>query len=164
MRIAATVELNLEPNPGFRAEETEESAHQAAPGRGPRRGRILIMDDESHVREIMRRQLAIFGYEVADAVHGEEAVSVFRQALEARRPFDVVILDLMVDGGWGGERTLPELAKLDPGVKALVCSGSLSGPAAEYRRKGFCGVLSKPYGMKDLRGAVEAAIQSQNGA
>ena len=160
MRIAATVELNLEPRCGFRAEKTEESAHPAASGRGPRRGRILIMDDDPLVRETMRRQLAIFGYEVADVVHGEEAVSVFRQALEARRPFDVVILDLMVPGGWGGERTLPELTKLDPGVKALVCSGSLSGPTAEYERKGFCGVLSKPYAIGDLRGAVEAALQS----
>ena len=94
------------------------------------------MDDERLVREIMRRQLAICGYEVTAAVHGEEAVNAYRQALEAGRPFDAVILDLLVAAGWGGERTLVELLRLDPGVKALVCSGSLSGPEAHYREEG----------------------------
>jgi DNA-binding NtrC family response regulator len=163
MRIAATVELNLEPPSGSGAEKTEESAHLAASGRGPRRARILIMDDDRQMRELMHRQLAIFGYEVATAVHGEEAVSVFHRALETGRPFDAVLLDLQVAGGWGGERTLPELVRLDPGVKALVCSGSLSGPVSEYERKGFCGVLSKPYAIEDLRAAVEAALLSPGG-
>jgi hypothetical protein len=36
----------------------------------------------------------------------------------------------MVADGWGGERTLDELLKLDPEVKALVCSGSLDRPKA----------------------------------
>ncbi len=158
MRIAATVGLSLEPRSGPGAERTEESAHVAAPGRGPRRGRILIMDDDRMVRETMCRQLAIFGYEVVAAVRGEDAVSAYRQARESGRPFDAVILDLMVPDGWGGEQTLSELLKLDPCVKALVCSGSLSGLVADYQRKGFCGVLSKPYAMGELRGVVEAAF------
>ena len=160
MRIAAAVGLSLEPRSGFGYERTEESAHIAAPGRGPRLGKILIMDDDRMVRETMRRQLAIFGYEVATAVHGEDAVSVYRQAREAGQPFDAVILDLMVANGWGGEQTMSELLKLDPDVKALVCSGSLSGPVADYKRKGFCGVLNKPFDMKELCGMVEAALQA----
>jgi len=138
--------------------QTEESAHIAAPGRGPRRGKILIMDDDRMVRETMRRQLAIFGYEVAATGHGEDAVSSYRQASEAGQPFDAVILDLLVSEGWGGEQTLSELLKLDPGVRALACSGSLSGPVGDYERKGFCGVLSKPYAMGELRGVLEAAF------
>ena len=61
MRIDVTVGLSLEPSSGPGAERTEESVHLAAPGRGPRRGRILIMDDDRMVLETMRRQLAIFG-------------------------------------------------------------------------------------------------------
>jgi two-component system, cell cycle sensor histidine kinase and response regulator CckA len=160
LRIDVTVELSLEPCPDSGVERTEESAHLAAPGRGRRKGRILIMDDDRMVRETMRRQLAIFGYEVATAAHGEDAVIAYRQARETGQPFDAVILDLMVDNGWGGEQTLSELQKLDPGVKALVCSGSLAGPVADYERKGFCGVLSKPYAMGELRGVVEAALPS----
>jgi len=160
MRIAATVELNLEPPCDFRAEETEESAHQAASGRGPRRGRILIMDDESQVREIMYRQLAICGYEVMAAVHGEEAVKAYSQALEAGRPFDAVILDLLVANGWGGERTLDELLRLDPGVRALVCSGTLAGPRKHYEKKGFRGFIGKPYTLAELRGELETVLSA----
>lgn len=160
MRITATVGLSLDPgsNSGRGAGRSEESAHLAAPGRGPRRGRILIMDDDRLVRETMRRQLAICGYEVTAAEHGEEAVSAYRQAREEGRPFDVVILDLMVPTGWGGEQTLVELLKLDPGVKALVCSGTLEGPKAHYEKKGFRGVLGKPYSLADLRGEVETVL------
>jgi len=161
MRIAVTVGLNLEPRSGPRTEMTDESEQLAASGRGPRLGRILIMDDDRMVRETMHRQLAICGYEVAAAVHGEDAVSAYRQARDAGRPFDAVILDLMVDAGWGGEQTLAELRELDPGVKALVCSGSLEGPRAHYEKKGFCGILGKPYSLADLRGQVEAMLLSQ---
>ena len=37
-------------------------------------------------------------------------------------------------------------------VKALVCSGSLEGPEAHYEKKGFSGVIGKPYSLDDLRG------------
>jgi len=135
-----------------------ESSCLAASGRGRRLGRILIMDDSRVVRETMHRQLAVLGYEVVASVDGKEAHEVFRQAHGSGRPFDAVILDLMVPDGWGGERTLSELRKLDPGVKALVCSGSLTNPAAHYRRLGFCGVLSKPYALGELRQVVAAAL------
>ena len=163
MQISATVGLNLEPRSDSRSEQTEESAHIAAPGRGPRRGRILIMDDDRMVRETMRRQLAICGYEVTAAVHGEDALSAYLQAREEGRPFDAVILDLMVPTGWGGEQTLDELLRLDPEVKALVCSGSLEGPKAHYEKKGFRGVLGKPYSLSDLRGMLEAVLPAQAG-
>lgn len=158
MRIDVTVGLSLEPRSGSRPERTEESAHLAAPGRGPRRGRVLIMDDDRMVRETMYRQLAICGYEVVAAVHGEDAVSTYQQALEARRPFDAVILDLQVETGWGGERTLCELRRLDPEVKAIVCSGSLEGRGEHYEKQGFRGVIAKPYTLGELRGQVEAVL------
>jgi len=161
MQIEVTVGLDLELRSGYRAEQTEESAQIAAPGRGPRRGRILIMDDEKMVRETVRRQLVICGYDVAVAVHGEDAVSAYRQEREAGRPFDVVILDLKVADGWGGEQTLVELLRLDPGVKALVCSGTLAGPKTHYEKKGFCGVIGKPYSLADLRAQLEAVLLSQ---
>lgn len=165
MQIAVTVGLNLEPSSGFRAEKTEksgESQNPAVSGRGPRRGRILIMDDDRMVRETMHRQLAICGYEVVAAAHGEDAVGAYRQARDAGRPFDAVILDLMVDGGWGGEQTLVEILKFDPGVKALVCSGSLEEPKVHYEKKGFRGVLGKPYSLADLRDHVETMLLSED--
>ena len=43
-------------------------------------------------------------------------------------------------------------------MKALVCSGTLDGPKAHYEKKGFRGVLGKPYSLADLRGEVEAVL------
>lgn len=119
------------------------------------------MDDDRLVRETMHRQLAICGYEVVASADGQEAVQAYREARAAGRPFDAVILDLLVVAGWGGEQTLQELRKLDPSVKALVCSGTLVGSEADYAKKGFRAVLSKPYSLGDLRDLMEAALLPQ---
>lgn len=163
MKIEGMVGIHCDQSQPEPADGCGDAVQLAARGRGPRRGRILIMDDEQIVRETMRRQLVIFGYEVVAAVNGQEALGFYRQAREAGQPFDAVILDLMVNGGWGGEETLSQLLKVDPGVRALVCSGSLSKPVAEYRRDGFCGVLGKPYAMGDLRTVVEAVLPAASG-
>ena len=161
MHIAAAVGMRLETFSGSRSGGSAESAHVAASGRGPRRGRILIMDDDRTIRETMRRQLAICGFEVVPTAHGEEALTAFLEAKESGRPFDVVILDLMVDDGWGGEQTLRELLRLDPAVRALVCSGSLNCSKAYYQEKGFLGALAKPYSLDELRGEIDALLPPQ---
>lgn len=153
--------LRLEQYSGSGGGRTDESAYPAASGRGPRRGRILIMDDDRLVRETMRRQLAICGYEVVTSVDGQEAVQAYLDARTAGRPFDAVILDLMVGTGWGGEQTLQALLKVDPAVKALVCSGTLAASETEYMQKGFRAVIGKPYTLGELRVKVEAAIPPQ---
>jgi CheY-like chemotaxis protein len=163
MYTAATVEWDLEAQDGLGAEQTSPAARLTAPGDGPRRERILIMDDDRMVRETMCLQLMMCGFDVTAAVQGEDAVSAYRQAREEGRPFAAVILDLMVATGWGGERTLAELLKLDPAVKALVCSGTLEGTKKHYEKQGFSGVLGKPYSLPNLRGEVEALLLAPAG-
>ena len=53
---------------------------------------------------------------------------------------------------------LGELRRLDPDVKALLCSGSLSGKTAEYLALGFRAVLAKPYSLGALRSVVEGVV------
>lgn len=143
------------------ARKIDASAPPAALARGPRRGRILVMDDERQVREMMCLQLAVSGYEVTASAHGEDALNAYRRARESGRLYDAVILDLLVPDGWGGERTLAELLQFDPGVKALVCSGTLDGSREHYERKGFRGVLGKPYTLAELCRELEALLQSR---
>jgi CheY-like chemotaxis protein len=116
------------------------------------------MDDNRQVREMLRRQLAVFGYEVEIAAEGQAAVAAFAAARGDGRPFDMVVLDLIVDDGWGGERTLAELRKLDGGVKAMVCSGLLSRSPAAYASLGFGCVLAKPYTLVELRQKLEELL------
>ena len=110
------------------------------------------------VRETMRRQLVVFGFEVAVSANGQAAVEAYEQARRDGTPFDMVVLDRLVDGGWGGERTLAELRKLDPGVKAMLWCGSLDAPSEAYVRQGFGAVLGKPYSLEELRLKVEKIL------
>lgn len=122
--------------------------------------KILVMDDEAMVLAILARALERAGARVVTAVDGNEAVSVYENALAGGEPFDVVILDLTVPGGMGGREALAALRELDPDVRAIVSSG-YSGDAAmaAHRELGFSGVLAKPYRPSDLIELVERVLR-----
>lgn len=114
-------------------------------------GRVLIMDDQALILDMLQMMLRQMEYETATATDGLQAIEMYRQAYEAGNPFDLVILDLTVPGGLGGAKTIPELLKIDPQVKAVVSSGYANDPImANYQDYGFCGVVPKPYTKSDL--------------
>jgi two-component system cell cycle sensor histidine kinase/response regulator CckA len=118
------------------------------------------MDDEETVREVASRMLKHIGYEdVEVAADGTAAINMYRQAMRAGKPFDVVILDLTIPGGMGGKETIKKLLEINPGVKAIVSSGYSSDSAvAEYKEHGFSGVVAKPYTIEQLRTALNAVV------
>jgi len=109
-------------------------------------GRILVLEDMEPMFKIVERLLQRFGYQVAWARHGDEAVEIYGAAMAAGEPFDLVILDLTIPGGRGGAETLQELLKMDAKVKAVVSSGYSTDPVmANYQEYGFAGVVPKPF-------------------
>jgi PAS domain S-box-containing protein len=114
-------------------------------------GRVLLMDDESLILNLGAVVLKRLGYDVTLARDGEEAVQRFEEARTAGQPFAIVILDLMVQGGLGGDEALKKLRQLDPAVKAIVSSGYHDDPViARYQDYGFIGAIMKPYHAADL--------------
>jgi len=112
----------------------------------PGRGRIMVMEDENMLRESLCALLSALGYEPALAEDGPETIKIYRQALESGRPFDAVIMDLIIPGGMGGEETIKKLIELDPGVKAIVSSGYSTDPIiVDFKKYGFKYYLIKPY-------------------
>ncbi len=123
-------------------------------------GKILIMDDEELVRDSLGQMLLEIGYTVGFAVDGREAVESYRAAMESGNPYDVVIMDLTIPGGMGGQEAVRELVKIDPGVKAIVSSGYSYDPVmANYTDYGFKAVLLKPYSdMYELNRIINEVI------
>jgi len=124
--------------------------------------RVLVMDDEKAVREVVGIALESVGYQVAFAHDGNEALKMYEQANQAGKPYDVVIVDLTVPGGMGGEETFSHLVGINPDVKVIVSSGYAGGPIlSEFQKYGFKGLLRKPYRIKQLRELVARVVSSE---
>jgi PAS domain S-box-containing protein len=114
-------------------------------------GRLLVMDDEEAIREILAEILPELGYEVEFTAEGTEAVERYRRAVDEGYPFDGVILDLIIPGGIGGIEVLKELRAIDGSVKAIASSGYAADPVlSDPARFGFAGMLAKPYRVSEL--------------
>ncbi len=123
-------------------------------------GRILVMDDEDFIRELVSVMLPKMGYDVVLAQDGQAAVDIYKEELEAGNTFDAVILDLTVPGGMGGKETARQLRALDPNVRAIVSSGYSNDPVmANHASYGFCGAVKKPYLIQDMSQLLNAVIK-----
>lgn len=108
--------------------------------------KILIMDDEEMVREIIGTMAAHLGYESESAADGVEAIELYQRARESHHPFDAVIMDLTIPNGMGGKETIEKLLEIDPQIKAIVSSGYCDDPVmGHYKDYGFSGAIKKPY-------------------
>lgn len=121
------------------------------------KGKILVMDDEEMVREVLGKILVRLGYEAEFARDGGEAIEKFVQAHGAGQRFAGVILDLTVPGGMGGKETMARLLEIDPGTRGIVSSGYADDPImADFQKYGFSGVITKPYKISELAKILHA--------
>ena len=112
---------------------------------------ILIMDDDSKIRHVLSGMLKILGHRVTEAADGAEAIELYRKKITLGKPFDVVIMDLTIPGGMGGEAAIKILKEIDPEVKAIVSSGYSANPVlSNYSDYGFSGELVKPFRIATL--------------
>jgi PAS domain S-box-containing protein len=118
--------------------------------------RILVLDDEEHLQDLMRDMLQQAGHCVETTDDGRRALELLRQ-----RDFDVVILDLQMPKMNGVEflyalRNI-ELRRL-PAV--LVMTGKLTDENIEgYASLGVAGTLYKPFDVQTALGKIRAAMQ-----
>lgn len=123
------------------------------------RGRVLVMDDEENIRDVVGEMLDFIGYGAAFARDGAEAVDIYAKALRAGEPFAAVLLDLTIPGGMGGSEAMGLLRDMDPGVRAIVSSGYSNDPImADYKTFGFRGIITKPYKLTELKKVLSEVI------
>ena len=120
--------------------------------------RLLIIDDEPHIRQMMRLTLDAAGYQVDEAADGRAGLEQFR----ARPDYDAVLLDQKMPG-LDGLETLQRLKEQAPDVCVLIVTafGSIE-LAVDAMRLGATDFLRKPMTPETLRGAVGAAIASKS--
>jgi PAS domain S-box-containing protein len=126
------------------------------------RGRVLVMDDEEIIREVVGALLKHLGYSVDYARDGLEAIQTYQQAKASGKPFDTVLMDLTIVDGMGGRETIERLLQIDPDVKAIVSSGYSTDPImSRFKDYGFVAALDKPYKLNELNAVLEEVLQEE---
>jgi PAS domain S-box-containing protein len=123
------------------------------------KGRVLVMDDEEHLRQALGLALESYGIQPTLTQEGNQALTVYKTAMEKGQPFDAVILDLTVPAGLGGIETMRGLLELDPKVKGIVATGySQEAVLSNLEQYGFKAGLSKPFSLKELSRILETLL------
>jgi len=117
-------------------------------------GRILIVDDERSIREILTQVLGYEGYQVGTAASGGEALTMHRT-----QPFDLILLDVKMQG-MDGIDTLEQLRRLDPEVRIVMISGHATvTTAVQAVKRGAFDFLEKPLDSDRLLVTVQRALE-----
>lgn len=121
--------------------------------------KILVMDDDDLVREVISNLFLTLGLKVFSASDGEEAIEIYKNSIKTKKHIDLVLTDLTVPGGMGGRDLIVELLKIDPSVKAIVISGYYNDPVmANFEDFGFKGVIQKPFEIEELLKEVKRIL------
>lgn len=120
--------------------------------------RILVIDDEPDLRDVMRAVLEDAGYEVVEAANGRDGGARFAEA-----PTDLVITDIMMPEQ-DGIQTMIELRRLSPSTKIIAISGGGGARNLDFlqfaKQVGAVEVLAKPFTNDQLVDAVKRALEA----
>lgn len=120
--------------------------------------KILILDDEKPILEIMSLFLQKKGNEVSCFSGGTKALENFRNEFDAGAPYTVAILDVLIPGDMGARELIGPLKEISPDIKVIISSGdSVEGAMERPSSYGFSASLKKPFRAADIEKAIEEA-------
>jgi DNA-binding NtrC family response regulator len=120
----------------------------------PQRGRVLVVDDEEDLREMLAFVLSGAGFEVLTADSGLSAVELAKE-----HRFDLAISDLKMPG-MNGVETLTALKQIDASMEVIIVTGYASEETAvECLKRGAYGYLRKPFELDELHALVDRAVE-----
>jgi two-component system cell cycle sensor histidine kinase/response regulator CckA len=121
--------------------------------------RILLLEDDLLVRDLLRRTLEWAKYEVHETGDGKETLRLYQEAMQKGQPYDLVILDLTIPDGMCGRETMMHLRRIDPQILAIVSSGYRDDPVMkDSAAYGFTAALPKPYQREALIQLVNSVL------
>jgi excisionase family DNA binding protein len=125
----------------------------ARPAAGTARPRVLVVDDEASIRDLLSKTLALAEYDVDAAPDG-------RSALERMRlyPYDLLIADLKMPG-MDGLTVIREAKRYKADLPVIIITGfSTESSAIEAVNLGVAGYLTKPFRVPQVLAAAAKAL------
>ncbi len=121
--------------------------------------KVLVMDDEEVILDLVAEILGDAGYSVVIAQDGKEALEKYKRSMTEGKVFDAVIMDLTVPGGKGGKEIIGEILEIDPNAKCIVSSGYADDTVmANYEDYGFVANVPKPFRIESLLKVLKRVI------
>jgi CheY-like chemotaxis protein len=120
---------------------------------------ILVVDDEKPILEVAKSTLERFGYQVAVATNGAEAVSIYAQ----RRGSVAVVVTDMAMPIMDGAALAVALKAIDPAVKIIGSSGLEEAGITAAAKVGVREFMSKPYSAETMLNAIARALGREGG-
>lgn len=115
---------------------------------------ILLVEDESAIRELMASYLSELGYHVFAAADGGEALA----HIEGRSNFELLLTDIILPGGLSGFALAERARMCRPEVKVLYVSGHLRDEDVESWKRVPSTLLHKPFRLRQLQTEVEQML------
>ncbi|NNM53205.1 MAG: substrate-binding domain-containing protein [Spirochaetales bacterium] len=122
-----------------------------------RPARLLVVDDEEGIRKMLKELLGRLGHQADTVADGKSALEIYQAAHD--QPYEAVILDLTLPGGWSGEEVFKKLREINPELRAAASTGYYEeGDWEKLKALGFKGLLRKPYTRKTLEALLEELL------
>jgi two-component system, OmpR family, KDP operon response regulator KdpE len=118
------------------------------------RGKVLIVDDEPSIRRAIRTTFGTLGFDISEAMNGEQALPLLRAA-----NFDAVLLDLNMPG-MGGLEACREIRRQFPRIAVLMLTvRDNEDDKVEALDAGADDYVTKPFPVRELVARVRAAVR-----
>jgi signal transduction histidine kinase/CheY-like chemotaxis protein len=121
-----------------------------------RKGKILVIDDEQGIRDLLSYELSADGYTVETAADGEEGISKIKKG-----GFNIVITDIKMPRA-DGLHVLAEIKKIDSSIEVIMATGyGTIETAVESMKKGAYDYITKPFNMEEILLILEKALEKR---
>jgi DNA-binding NtrC family response regulator len=120
------------------------------------RGRILIVDDEEQMRDLLVKVLEKGGYQVAVSAEGAQALAMLE-----REPADLVVTDVRMPG-MGGMEALRAIKELNPDIVVIIMTafGSID-QAVQAVKDGAYDYINKPFKIEEMLLTIDKALEER---
>ncbi len=138
----------------------QDSTQEADTLTAVRSAKIMLMDDEEMLRDVAALQLSTLGHEAILVKDGVHAINKYQELQDEGTPVDIVIMDLTIPGGMGGQEAAKKLLQIDPDARIIVASGYSNDPImADFQKHGFIAAITKPFDLKQLSDAIFSILR-----